>query len=253
MARLQGGPHNADVPCAIECIITPSIRHLNKLLLDTLLPKLGRVDKIRSAELLPPRLLPVIHVHHYNLPGTVLDRTLYHTQPHAASPKDRDGGALFHIGGYHGRAVAGCDAAAEEASPIHGRFLGDGDDGDVGYDCVLREGAGAHEMQQVFAAGFESGGAVWHDSLALGGTDLAAEVRFAGSTELAFAAFGGTERKRGSQLGTWSNARGAKDGVLERNDVVARFDCCDVFADGFDDAGTLMAENDWEGAFGIFA
>jgi len=56
-------------------------------------------------------------------------------------------------------------------------------------------------MQQVFAAGFESGGAVWHDSLALGGTDLAAEVRFAGSAELAFAAFGGAERNRAVSLG----------------------------------------------------
>jgi len=105
-------------------------------------------------------------------------------------------------------------------------------------------------MQEVFAAGFEPGGAVGHDSLALGGTDLAAEIRFAGFTEFAFAAFGGAERKQGSKLGRW---RRTEDGVLERYDVVARFDCCDVFADGFDDASALMAENDWEGAFGIFA
>jgi len=201
VARLQRRSHNAYVPGAIECVITPSIRHLDQLLLDTLLPQLRWVDEIRSAEFLPPRLLPVIDVHHDDLPSTVLDRTLYDTQPHAASPKDRDGGALLHIGGHHGRAVAGRDAAAEEAGPVHGRFVGDGDDGDVGYDGVLREGAGAHEMQQVFAAGFESGGAVWHDSLALGGTDLAAEVRFAGSAELAFAAFGGAERNRAVSLG----------------------------------------------------
>jgi len=158
------------------------------LFLDTLLPKLRRVDKIRSAEFLSPRLLSVVDIHHYDLPSTVLDRTLYDTQPHAASPKDRDGGAFFYIGGYHGRAVAGCDAAAEEAGPVHGRFVGDGDDGDVGYDSVLREGAGAHEVQEVFAAGFKPGGAVWHDSLALGGTDLAAEVRLARFAEFTFAA-----------------------------------------------------------------
>lgn len=46
---------------------------------------------------------------------------------------------------------------------------------------------------------------------------------------------------------------GTEDGVLERYDMVARFDCCDVFADGFNNAGTLVAENDWKGAFGIFA
>lgn len=208
VACLQGSPHNTYVSRAIERVVTPSIRHLDQLLLDTFLPQLRWVDEIRSAELLPPGLLPVIHIHHDDLPSTVLDRTLYHTQPHAACPEYSNGGAIFHVRGYHGRAVAGRDAAAEEAGPVHGRFVGDGDNGDVRYDGVLREGAGAHEVQKAFAAGCKPGGAVGHDSLALGGADLAAEVRLAGSAEFAFAAFGGAERYQGSQLGRWSSGGG---------------------------------------------
>lgn len=208
MARLQCGPHNAYIPRAIERVITPSVCHLDQLLLDTLLPQLRRVDKIRSAELLPPRLLPVVHVHHDDLPSTVLNRALYHTQPHAASSEYSNGGALFHVRGYHGRAVAGRDAAAKEAGSIHGRFVRDGDNGDVRYDGILREGAGAHEMQEALATGLEPGGAIGHDSLTLGGPDLAAEVRLAGSAKFAFTAFGGAERSQGSQLGKRSSAGG---------------------------------------------
>lgn len=48
-------------------------------------------------------------------------------------------------------------------------------------------------MQEFFAVGFcfEARGAVRHDASTLGGADLAAEVRFAGLAEFAFAAFGG--------------------------------------------------------------
>ena len=42
-------------------------------------------------------------------------------------------------------------------------------------------------------------------------------------------------------------------GLLECHDMVARLDRGDAFAHGFDDAGALVAEDDWKGAFGIFA
>ena len=46
-------------------------------------------------------------------------------------------------------------------------------------------------MEQGFAFAGEARSAVGHDSAALGGTDLTAEVGFAGLTEFAFAAFRG--------------------------------------------------------------
>lgn len=52
-------------------------------------------------------------------------------------------------------------------------------------------------MQEILAFAFEAGGAVWHDAFALGGTDLAAEVRLAGFAELAFAAFWSTGERQG--------------------------------------------------------
>lgn len=48
-------------------------------------------------------------------------------------------------------------------------------------------------MQEILALAFEARGAIRHDTFALGGSDLAAEVGFAGFAELAFAAFGCAE------------------------------------------------------------
>ena len=46
-------------------------------------------------------------------------------------------------------------------------------------------------MEEVLALALEARGAVGHHAFALGGPDLAAEVRLAGFAELAFAAFRG--------------------------------------------------------------
>ena len=122
-------------------------------------------------------------------------------QAHAASAEDGNSGVLFHGGGYHGRAVAGGDAAAQEAGAVHGGLWGDGHDGDVGDDGVLREGRGAHEVQEVLAPTFEARGTVRHYAFALGGADLAAEVGLAGFAEFAVAAFGGAEC--GGEVSLW--------------------------------------------------
>lgn len=198
MTRLQRGPHNAHIPRTIKRIIAPPIRHLRQLLLDALPAQLGRVDKIRRPELLPPRLFVIIHIHHDDLPRSILHRPLDHRQSDAAGAEDRDVGSLFHVRGYDRRAVARGDAAAQQAGAVHGGFGRDGDDGDVGHDGVLREGGGAHEVQQVFAFAFEARGAIRHDAFALGGADFAAEVGFAGAAEFAFAAFG-----RAGGCGLW--------------------------------------------------
>lgn len=117
-------------------------------------------------------------------------------------------------------------------------------------------------MQQVVASAAEARGAVRHDAFALGGADFATEVGFAGAAELAVAAFGGAGgwggtrvSRRARRSGVWRGLGGerARGLVLECDDVVAGLDGCDGLADGFDDAGALVAEHDGEGAFGVFA
>lgn len=66
-----------------------------------------------------------------------------------------------------------------------------GNDGDIGDDGVLGEGGSAHEVKQILALALESRGAVGHQTLALGGSDLTAKVGLSGLTELALLAFGG--------------------------------------------------------------
>ena len=77
------------------------------------------------------------------------------------------------------RAVAGCDTAAEETRSVHWRFVGDCYNGDIGNDCVLREGRGAHEVQQILALALEAWCAVWHHTLALRCANLAAQIGLA--------------------------------------------------------------------------
>lgn len=45
-------------------------------------------------------------------------------------------------------------------------------------------------MQEVLAARLEAGGAIWHNTLTLGSTNLTTQVSLARLAELAFTAFG---------------------------------------------------------------
>lgn len=86
-------------------------------------------------------------------------------------------------------------------------------------------------MKQVLALALEARGAIGHDALALGGADLAAEVGLARLAELAL-------------LALW---------CVEGNDVVADLYVCDALADGLDNTGALMTENNREGSLGVLA
>lgn len=194
MTRLESAPHDMHIARAIKRIIASTIRHLNQLLLDTLVAQLCRVDEIRAAELLRPLLFRVIHVDDDDLSRLVLDRALDDGQTNAAGTKHGDVGALLDAAfarSDYGGAIAGGDTTAEQAGSVHGCLVSDGDDGDVGNYGVLRKGRGAHEVEEVFSLALETRGTVGHHAFALCGTDLAAEIRLAGFAELAFAAFGG--------------------------------------------------------------
>lgn len=84
-------------------------------------------------------------------------------------------------------------------------------------------------MKQVLALALEARSAVGHNALALGGADLAAEVGLARLAELAL-------------LALW---------CVEGDDMVANLYVCDTLADGLDDTGALMTEDDGEGSLGV--
>jgi hypothetical protein len=225
-----------DIACAVESVITPTIRHLDELFLNTLaLRQLHRIDEISSSEFLTPFFFRVVDINHNDLARFIIDASLNDAETNAASTKDGNIGSLINASSRSGRddssAVASCDAASQETRPIHGRLVGDGNDGYVSNNSILAEGARAHEMQQILALALESRCPVGHHALALRSAYLSAQVRLARLAELAFAAFGG----------------------IEGNDIVAWLDGSDALAHRFDDAGAFVAEDDGEGTLGVFA
>ncbi len=196
VTRLERGPHDVHIPRAVESVIAPTIRHLHQTLRDILplLQVLSRVHKIRRPELLRPALLRLVDIHDDNLARAILDCALDNRQTHAPGAENRNITPLLQPpmpSRDDRRAITRRDPAPEQARPVHRRFVRDGHDGDVGHDGELREGRGAHEVQEVLALALEARGAVGHDAFALRGADFAAEVRLAGFAEFAFFAFGG--------------------------------------------------------------
>lgn len=182
VASLESGAHHTNVTRAVKGVITTAVGHLNQLLLDALAAQLGGVDEVGRAKLLTPLLLGVVDVDDDDLVSAVLHASLNDGEPDAAGAEYGDVGPLLDTavaGADDGCTVAGGDAAAEQAGAVHGRLVGDLDDGDVCDDGVLGEGGGSHEVQQVLALALEARGAVGHHAFALGCADLAAEVGLA--------------------------------------------------------------------------
>ena len=264
MASLKRRTHDLHITRAVKRVIAPTIRHIHEPLLDGLaiLKILGRVDKIRSAELARPLLLRIIHIDRDNLTRTVLDRALDHREADTSGAENSDIGALLDpavAGRDDGRAVAGRNAAAEQAGAVHGRFVGDGDDGDVGDHGVLGEGGAAHEVQEVLALALKARGAVGHHAFALGGADFAAEVGLAGFTELAFFALGGAV---GGQFlapavldrlpfETIVSARGSDS--LKRNNIIPLLDIRHTLTHTLHNTSALVSQNDRESTLWVLA
>lgn len=196
MAGLKRAAHDVYVTSAVESVVKTTVGHVHQPGLDglTVLEILGRVDEVGGTELRRPLLLRVVHINNDDLAGAVLDCTLDDTETDAASTEDGDGGALLDTAlasGDDRGTVTGGDTAAKQASAVHRSLLGDGNDGDVGDNGVLRESRAAHEVQEVLALALEASGAVRHDTLALSSTNGAAKVGLARLAELAFLALGG--------------------------------------------------------------
>ena len=201
MAGLERAAHDVHVASAVESVVETAIGHVHQPRLDCLaiLKVLGRVDEVGCTELGRPLLLRVVHVDDDDLACFVLDSALNDTQANAASAKDSDSGTLLDTafaGGDHRGAVAGGDTAAEQTGAVHGSIRGDGDDGDVGDNGVLRESRAAHEVQEILALALEASGAIGHHTLALCGTNGTAKVGLARLAELALLALSGAVEER---------------------------------------------------------
>lgn len=191
MAGLESSTHDVDVASAVEGVVETTIAQLNKLLHDGLALELGGVDEVGGTELAAPFLLGVVDIDNDNLLGLVLDGSLDDGETDAAGTENGDGAALLDVGSDTGGSVTGGDTAAEQAGTVHRSILLDGDDGDVGNDCVLGESGGTHEVEEILSTGAETAGAIGHQTLTLGSTDLTAEVGLARLAELALLALGG--------------------------------------------------------------
>jgi len=204
VAGLERAAHDVDVTSAVKGVVTATVRHLNQLLLDRLTLEVSGVDKVSRAKLGTPLLFLVVDVDDNDLLGAVLDSSLDDGQTDTASAKDSDVGALLDTalaGGNDGRAISGGDTATEQAGAVHRGLVSNGDDGDVGHDGVLGESRSSHEVEEVFALALEARGSVWHDTLALGRTNLAAEVGLSRLAELAlFTLWGAVQGQPGDVI-----------------------------------------------------
>ena len=231
MAGFKGSPHHTDVTGAVKGVITATVGHLNKLLLNGLAIKLSGVDEVGSTELASPFFLCIIDIDGNDHAGLVLNRTLHNRETNAASTKDGNVRALLNTSSDNSGTVTSGDTAAEQARLICRDLRRNSHNGDIGYNSVLRESGSTHEMEDILATGLETRGTVRHHTLTLGSTDLPAEVGLAGLAELAFPAFGS----------------------VQGDHVVAGLDRGDALAYGFDYTGTLMSEEDGEGTLGILS
>ena len=146
VAGFECCPHHTDIARAVEGVVAASVRHLNEVLLDAFVAKLGRVDEVGRAKLLAPGFLAIIDIHDYDLSSAILHSALNDRETDTTCAKDCNVRVLLYICGYHCGAVPGCDTAAEQTGTVHWRFGSDGYDGYIGNDGVPGEGRGAHEV-----------------------------------------------------------------------------------------------------------
>jgi len=234
VTSFQSSSHDTDITRRIKGVVATAIRHLNELLRYALPFQFHGIDKVGGAKLLGPGLLVGVDINSNDLGTITALAPLDDTQTYTADPKDGHIAALLDATmsrRNRRRSPAGGNATAQQTHPIHLGVLVNRHHTNVGDNGILTEGAGAHKMQQLFALALEAAGAVGHDAFALGGADLATQVGLAALAELALAALG----------------------RVEGNNVVAGRDVGDARADRFDDAGALVAEDDGEGAFRVFA
>jgi len=230
VASLQGSAHDTNVTCAVESVVQTTVSDLDEVVLNGL-SDLGWVDEFGRAELLCPLLLAIVDIHHDDALSTVLDRTLDHRESNTPGAEYSDAGALLYVRGDNGSTIPSGDTASKQTSPVHGGVLSNSNDRDIGGNGVLRESRASHKVEQILSLTLEPRGSIGHHTASLGSTDLSAKVCFSRLAELALLALGG----------------------VEGDNVVADFDVVYVLANGLDDSGPLVSEDNGKGAFGVLA
>ena len=186
---LESCPHDANVSSAVKGVVATAIGHLNELLDDGLSLQLAGVHEVGCAKLLGPLLLGWVDIDDNNLSSFLRHGALYDGQTNTAGTEDGNVGSLVAVGSDSCSTVTGGNSATKQAGSVHGSILLDRYYGDIRYDCVLGEGRGTHEVQELLALAGESRGAIGHDTLTLGGSDLSTQVGLARLAELALLAF----------------------------------------------------------------
>jgi hypothetical protein len=95
--------------------------------------------------------------------------------------------------------------------------------------CVLREGGGAHEMKDILSLAGEASGSIWHEALALSGTNDCAEICFATLAELAVEALGN----------------------IEGNNMITNSHSGDILSNTLNNTTSLVSKNTGEDTFRI--
>jgi hypothetical protein len=190
-----------------------------------------RIDEVGHAELARHGFAAGVEVDTDDLVGADHLGGLDHVEADAAEPEHHHVGTGFHLGGEQHGAHASGHATADVADLVEGRVIADLGQGDLGHHDVVREGGGAHVVQDGLAIQAEAAGGVGHQAAALGAADLLAQVGLARQAELALAAF-----RR-----------------VERNHVIAGTQGFDVRAHVDNHTGAFMAEDGREEAFRIGA
>lgn len=76
VASLEGSTHDTNVASAVEGVVTTTISHLNELILDGLVTKLGGVHEVSSTELVTPGLLGGVDINNNDLASLTGSGTL---------------------------------------------------------------------------------------------------------------------------------------------------------------------------------
>src|SRR6516164_3843440 len=220
VAAFECLPHGSDIADALEAVVGTPLGEIDQIRNEIALD-LARVDKMGQPALAGERLALRVYVDPDDHIGADHPAPLDDIEADPAETKDDDISSRLDLGRVDHSTDAGGDAAADVADLVERRVLADLCNGDLGQDCEVREGRGAHVMMDLAAAARETAGAIGHDALALRRADRHAQIGLAREAVFALPAFG----------------------RVERDDVVALCQARDTAPDIDDDAGTFVPQD----------
>src|SRR5690606_2619138 len=187
VAAFERLAHDLGVADALEGVVGAAVAQLNDVI-HHVFDVVG-IHKVGHAELAGHGLALRVDVGADDLVGADHLGPLDHVQADAAQPEHHDVGAGLDLSGDQHGAQAGGDTAADIADLVEGRVFTHLGQRDLRHHDMVGKRGGAHVVVHGPAADGEAAGAVGHHTLALGGTNGGTQIRLAGQTRLALAAF----------------------------------------------------------------